>query len=210
MAVFFDISVGISPNLMIWPGDPPVQISKLASRNKGDSFELSRLALSTHTGTHIDPPVHFVPGGKTSDQLNLTKCLGPVLVASIPGHSIIQKRDIESYDWNRFHRVLFKTRNSNFNWQASFRSEFTSLSEEAAEFLIGKNIQLVGIDYLSIESENNPDFPVHHKLLENEVVILEGINLLEVPPGIYELVCLPLKITNGDGAPARAILFPAN
>jgi len=205
---YFDISVGLSPNLVVWPGDAPVQLSKQASLKSGDGFEMSRLVLSTHAGTHVDPPLHFVPGGATADQLDLRKCLGLTLVAALPGRSLIQKKDIASYDWRRFRRVLFKTKNSSFNWNGAFQRNFTSLSEDAAEFLIEKGVQLVGIDYLSIEAENNPDFPVHHKLLENEIIILEGINLSAVPPGIYNLVCLPLKIEKGDGAPTRALLFP--
>ncbi len=205
---YFDISLSLSPDLVVWPGDAPVQLSKQASIESGDGFELSRLALSTHAGTHVDPPIHFVPGGPMADQLDLRKCLGLTLVAALPGRSLIQKNDLASYDWSRFHRVLFKTKNSCFNPNGKFQRDFTSLSEDAAEFLLEKGVQLVGIDYLSIEAENNPDFPVHHKLLENEIIILEGINLSAVPPGIYDLVCLPLKIENGDGAPARALLFP--
>ncbi|NOY79264.1 MAG: cyclase family protein [Calditrichaeota bacterium] len=205
---YFDISVGLSPNLVVWPGDAPVQLTKQASLASGDGFEMSRLALSTHAGTHVDPPLHFVPGGATVDQLDLRKCLGPVLIAALPGRTLIHKRDIASYDWSRFHRVLFKTKNSSFNWTGTFQRDFTSLSEDAAEFLLEKNVQLVGIDYLSIEAENNPDFPVHHKLLENGVIILEGITLSAVPPGVYDLVCLPLRVEKGDGAPARALLFP--
>ncbi len=205
---YFDISVALSPNLVVWPGDAPVNMLKQASLESGDGFEISRLTLSTHAGTHVDPPRHFVPGGATADQLDLRKCLGTTLVAALPGRSMILKKDIASYDWRRFRRVLFKTKNSSFNWNGTFQRDFTSLSEEAAEFLLEKGVQLIGIDYLSIEAENNPDFPVHNKLLENEIIILEGINLSAVPPGIYDLVCLPLKIEKGDGAPARAILFP--
>lgn len=205
---YFDISVSLSPGLVVWPGDAPVHLSKQASIESGDGFEMSRLALSTHAGTHVDPPIHFVPGGATADQLDLTKCLGLTLVVALPGRSLIRKRDIESYDWCRFHRVLFKTKNSGFNWNGTFQKDFTSLSEDAADFLLQKGVQLVGIDYLSIEAESNPNFPVHHKLLENEIIILEGINLSDVSPGIYNLVCLPLKIEKGDGAPARALLFP--
>ncbi|GBD94660.1 kynurenine formamidase [bacterium BMS3Abin05] len=207
---YFDISVGISPEMGVWPGDPPVEISKIASHGKGDACEISRLIFSSHTGTHIDPPVHFIQNGRTADQIDLTKCIGPALVAALPGRPMIHKKGIEAYDWNHIERILFKTKNSKFNRPGRFREDFTFLSEDAADFLLTKNIKLVGIDYLSVEGESDLNFPVHRKLLKAEVILLEGLNLSAVPPGMYNLVCLPLKITNGDGAPARAVLFPVN
>ncbi len=107
-------------------------------------------------------------------------------------------------------RVLFKTRNSQF-WNdpgKGFRTDFTYISPEAAQFLVEKNIKLVGIDYLSVEKFSSTDFQTHKTLLEKEIIIIEGLDLREVPAGVYELICLPLKYIGGagDGAPARTIL----
>jgi arylformamidase len=208
MAVrLFDISLPLSPELLVWPGDPPVEITKLTAFAKGDPFEISHLHVSTHTGTHVDPPAHFLPNGKTADAIDLQPCLGPVLVAALPGRQDIVPEDLQAYDWNRFKRVLFKTRNTHFGFSRPFRGNFTALTPAAAEFLTANGVVLVGIDYLSIEREGPNGFPVHHHLLKNNVVILEGIQLAHVQPGVYTLVCLPLKIKNGDGGPARALLL---
>ncbi len=207
MAHFFDISLALSPELLVWPGDPPVEITKTASFSAGEAFEMSLLKFTSHSGTHIDPPAHFIPGGKTADAIDLARCLGPVLVAALPGREDIEPEDLQAYDWSRFKRVLFKTRNSRLSAVPPFHENFTALSEAAARFLVAKGVVLVGIDTLSIERESASGFPVHRILLKNEVVILEGIRLASVPPGVYELVCLPLKIKNGDGGPARAILL---
>ncbi len=203
----FDISVRLAPGLLVWPGDPPVEMKKIADFRAGDAFEISRMALSTHAGTHVDPPAHFIPGGKTADQIDVKLCLGPVLVAALPGRRAIGPSDLAAYDWSRFHRVLLKTDNSHFGWQAPFQEDFVGLTPDAARFLVEQGVILVGIDYLSIEPEGDGRFPVHRILLTHEVLILEGIDLTNVLPGVYELVCLPLNIQNGDGAPARAILI---
>ena len=206
-APIFDISLPLSPNLLVWPGDPPVEITKLTAFANGDAFEMSRLSFSTHAGTHLDPPAHFLSAGNTADKIDLRFCLGPVLVAALPGRRDITPEDLRAYNWNRFKRILFKTRNSQLGLNHPFRSDFTALTPAAAKFLTEKGVVLVGIDYLSIEREGSNGFPVHRHLLKNNVVILEGIQLTHVPPGVYTLVCLPLSIQNGDGGPARAILI---
>ncbi len=202
----FDISLPLSPELLVWPGDPPVDVTKTAAFSAGDAYEMSLLRMTTHSGTHIDPPAHFLPGGKTVDAIDPVRCLGPVLVVALPGRRDIEPEDLQAYNWSRFKRVLFKTQNSRRGYTEPFEENFTALSEAAARFLVKKGVVLVGIDYLSIERETR-GFPVHHILLGNDVVILEGITLASVPPGVYDLACLPLKIKNGDGGPARAILL---
>jgi arylformamidase len=204
-----DISVSISTGMPIWPGDPPVNMEREVHESSAGLCTVTRIEMGVHTGTHIDAPVHFISTGITVDMIPLGTCIGPCLVAEVESDSLIQIDDVSGLDLSGLKRILFKTGNSELwrkaDWQ--FSRNFVSLSLEAAEFLVSRDISLVGIDYLSIEAFNAPDeHPVHHTLLGNGVVILEGLDLSGISPGMYELICLPVKIAGCDGAPVRAVL----
>ncbi len=205
----YDVTVPLSSEVPVYEGDPAVEISTAKSIAMGDAANVSRLCCGIHTATHVDAPNHFIEGTRRVDQLDLDKLIGKCQVVDIeknvdaigPDHV----NDLENVE-----RVLFKTKNSEF-WNddsAGFRKDFTYIQPEAARILVGKGVKLVGIDYLSVEKFGSEDFATHITLLENEVVILEGLDLREVPAGEYEIICLPLKIVGGtgDGAPARTIL----
>jgi len=200
----YDISVPLSAETPVFPGDPPVIPEPFLDIRKGDEANVSRLALSTHSGTHIDAPRHMDDRAVSVDHLSLPLLVGRALVAEIGGTKLIGRKELERLPIKGEERLLLKTENSMLWNQPEFSGNFACLSEDGADYLVGIGIGLVGIDYLSIEPANS--IIVHKKLLQHGTVILEGLNLSEVPAGIYELICLPLKIKDGDGAPARAIL----
>lgn len=205
----YDITVPISDGVPVYEGDPKVKIDICKSIANGDSANVSQMCFGLHTATHVDAPNHFIEGTRRVDQLDLDNLIGKCRVVNIDEtvmaiepHHLGALADVE--------RILFKTRNSAF-WNEpgkGFRTDFTFISPDAAKVLADSGVKLVGIDYLSVEQFGSKDFSTHITLLEKEVVILEGVDLREVNPGDYEMICLPLKYVGGagDGAPARTIL----
>ena len=204
----YDITVPFSTELPVYPGDPAVQISQVASLAAGDICTVSHLSFGSHTGTHVDPPAHFIAGKATLDQLPLEVLIGKARVVEVGEISAIDVATVEAANLAGVERVLFKTRNSRL-WQQDaheFEREFVYLETTAAERLVELGVKLVGIDYLSIEKFNFDQPTTHYALLGNNVVIVEGLNLTGIAAGDYELICLPMKIKNGDGGPARVVL----
>jgi len=201
----YDITMSLSPELPFYPGDFPVTIAPWTRVAEGDPANVSRLTLCTHSGTHLDPPRHFSDRGLPVDEIPLGLLVGKALVVGIPGVPLIGRRELERLPVRGVERLILKTNNSQLWNESGFRSDFAALSVEAAGYLVELGVRLVGIDYLSIESVEG-DGEVHRTLLDNGVLILEGLNLAEVEPGEYELICLPLKVKGGDGAPVRALL----
>ncbi len=207
----YDVSVPISESTPVYEGDPNVEIETAHAIARGDAANVSKLCFGAHTATHVDAPSHFIEGARKVHELDLDKLLGECLVVEIDENALsISAEHIKTLELKGVERILFKTRNSEF-WnepEKGFRRDFTYLEPEAARSLVDLNIKLVGIDYLSVEKFGAETFDTHVILLEREVVIIEGLDLREVREGVYELICLPLKIVSekGDGAPARAIL----
>lgn len=204
----YDISNSVSSQMPVYEGDPGVEIGAWTSLAKGDSSNVSYLHFGAHTGTHVDAPAHFIKDAAKIDSLSLDILIGPARVVRVTDEATEIDRDfLEQQDLNGVERILFHTRNSSF-WKEGFRKDFTHLLPDAAAYLVEKGIKLVGTDYLSIEKFHSGDHQTHIALLSKGVVILEGLNLSEVAAGDYELICLPLKISEGagDGAPARAVL----
>jgi arylformamidase len=202
----YDISVFLSEDLPVFPGDPPVRIEPLTRLARGDAANVSRIAMSTHSGTHLDPPRHFNDHGISVDRIPLPLLIGPALVVELPEIKDITSSELARLPIRGEERLLLKTANSKLWSKPEFCGDYSSLTPDGARFLLETGVKLVGIEYLSIERFDG-DGEVHRILLENGVVILEGLNLGGVAAGLYELVCLPLKIAEGDGAPARAILI---
>lgn len=207
----YDISVPLSSRTPTYPGDPGIEVREWLSLANGDPANVSVLHFGAHSGTHIDAPAHFIAGAPRIESLSLENLLGEALVVRVPDEAnAIDAEFVRANVPSDTHRVLFKTSNSKF-WedaQEAFQEHYVYLTDDGAEELTRKGVALVGIDYLSIEKFQSPDFKTHHALLSRGVVILEGLNLSQVAPGRYELICLPLKISDGggDGAPARAVL----
>lgn len=211
MGRIIDISLGIGPNLLTWPGDPGAVVERAKKIEEDDAANVSELRLGSHTGTHVDPPVHFLPGEIGVDQIDLGVFYGPVVVADLTdvvgpiGADRLADLDLDV----GVERVLLKTTNSDLwrNQKPEFPEKYVSLGVDGAEWAVDRGLRLVGIDFLSIEVSVNGEHPVHRTLLGGGAIIVEGLNLSEVEPGDYVLSCLPLKILDGDGAPARAALI---
>ncbi len=210
MTAIIDISVPLSSTMVTWPGDPAVKIEKTMDVCCGDDATVSRLDFGSHTGTHVDSVSHFKAGGKTIDEMDLSVYIGPATVIDLSDADVINADCLKNLlidDWSTIKRIIFKTKNSNTQWwQEPFNKQFVHLSLDGAEFLTAQGVKLIGVDYLSVEGFHSQGAPVHHHLLDHEVHIVEGLMLNTVTAGQYELICLPLKIKQGDGAPARVVL----
>ena len=207
----YDVSVPLSAATPTYPGDPGIEITNWLALAKGDTANVSLMNFGLHSGTHVDAPSHFIAGGAKVDSLSLESLLGEAEVVEVPDDvRIIDRSFVLANCLGRSQRILFKTRNSTFwnNLQGGFREDYVYIDQDAARWLVETGIRLVGIDYLSVEQFKSNTFETHQEFLSKGVVILEGLDLREVPSGIYELLCLPLKIAggSGDGAPARVIL----
>lgn len=208
--MIYDVSLGVGPEMLTWPGDPPVELDPAKRIEKGDGSNVSELRLGTHTGTHVDPPFHFIVGAPTVEALDLTILVGPALVADLrDAGPAITPAELDALAIPEgTQRILFRTPNSEL-WadkRVTFPDSYTALTPEGARWCVDRGIRLVGTDFLSIEQKGTPGHPTHVALLEAGVIIVEGLDLSAVSPGAYELAVLPLKIMGGDGAPARAIL----
>ena len=208
-----DITIPITSSTPVWPGDPKPTVRQVSSIEAGDESNVTQIRMSVHTGTHIDAPKHFFKQGITIDQIPLSKLVGDALVVQIVNEvNIITAEVLSSHpqiDAIRCaKKILFRTKNS-LLWQkypAQFITEYVGIDTSGAEFLATFDLDLIGIDYLSIAPFHDLNIP-HQILLAKGVVLLEGIDLSQVSDGIYRLMCLPLKITAVEGAPVRAILI---
>ena len=202
----YDATLPMEEGMVTFPGDPVFQVTPISRLNEGGAFELSRLSLGTHGGTHVDPPKHYLEGGAGVDALPLDALVGPGVVLDMRGRAFIDRDALEQACLGRCKKILLKTDSGLLLKERTFREDYVHLTESGAGFLIEQEISLVGIDSLSIERYGNPGAPVHRALLEAGIVIVEGANLVEIPPGPYEIFCLPLRIKDADGSPARLIL----
>lgn len=206
---WIDVSAPLYTGMAHWPDNPAVSFTRMLSMDRGDAANVSVISMGSHTGTHMDAPIHFVPGGEGIDMLPLDATIGPARVIAIGDAESITRAELEPHDIQRGERILFKTRNSNRAWNTDdFVEDFVYISAEAAQYLAERGVRTVGVDYLSVGGFTQDGPETHHALLGAGIWIIEGLNLGSVEPGNYELVCLPLKIVGGDGAPARAIVRP--
>ena len=206
---WIDISVPITDSMLVWPGDPPVRVEQISNIEQGDSHNLSLLSMSSHTGTHIDAPVHFFANGLSVDKIALENLIGITRVIEISDIKSVEPEDLKPFNIRKGERILIKTCNSGL-WRdrTLFNKDFVYLTVETATYLKENGVSLIGVDYLSVGNDGEEGSKVHRILLGAGITIIEGLDLSSVTPGEYDMICLPLKIQNGDGAPARAILKP--
>jgi arylformamidase len=202
----YDVTVPLADDLVGYPGDPPVRIRRAKKISKDDAkYNLSRYSFGSHAGTHIDAPLHVIENGLSVDRLPLEMLIGRARVVEITAPRIDQTV-LREFDFTADMRVLFKTRNSYLWGRKEFVQDYVSITLDAARFLIKEGIKIVGIDYLSVDRYDSEELETHMEFLNAGTIIIEGLDLREVEPGDYELICLPLKVKGGDGAPARVVL----
>jgi arylformamidase len=201
----YDVTVPLSKELVVYPGDPHVKVNRRTKVNEDDAkWNLSRYSFSSHAGTHVDPPFHLIESGITVDKLPLELLMGRARVVEVSA-ACIDEVALEEFDFTADARVLFKTRNSYLWSQKNFVKDYVYITPGAARSLVENGIKVVGIDYLSVDKFGAAP-ETHMALLSSGTIIIEGLDLREVEPGDYEMICLPLKVKDGDGAPARVVL----
>ena len=207
--MIYDISVPVRNGMHVWPSDPAVVLEAGVhpAVDRSHEIRVTSIRCGTHTGTHLDAPSHMIAGSGTLSDISLEVLIGPVRVVDVPGVTSIDRAALETHDWNGIERVVFRTDNSAHWSDPGFYDQFVYLEPEAARFLAQCGIRLVGIDYLSIDAYTSVDHASHFVLLSESIVILEGLDLSNVPAGDYQLVALPMKLDGADGAPVRAVLI---
>ena len=206
---WIDVSVTVRHGMPHWPDNPPIVLERAMDIGQGDGCNLSRLAMGVHSGTHMDGPLHFVHGAAGLDQMPLTATMGMARVIQIDDPECVRAEELRGHQLRAGERVLFRTMNSVHCWQTErFVEDFVYISEPAALDLAEIGVQTVGIDYLSVGGYHADGARIHRILLDAGIWIIEGLDLSLVEAGDYELICLPVKLHESDGAPSRAILRP--
>lgn len=206
---YYDLTLPIGCDTPRWPGDPAVRVRCVQALARGDAANVRAISLGTHTGTHVDAPAHLLAHGADLDGVPLEALLGPAHVVALPGAREIAPQHLEALQLPAdCRRLLVRTDNSERGLMTSgpFVPDYAALTGEAGAWLAESGVCFLGIDALSVDLYHAVALPAHHALLARGVVIAEGLDLRAVPAGRYELVCLPLRLTGADGAPARIIL----
>jgi arylformamidase len=209
---WYDISIPLKQGMVYFPTDPaPPKIYRYSDRALGSKVTMCMIEMIGHTGTHVDAPLHFIPDGSTISDMPVDATIGPVRVIAIKDKESVKAAELKKYNIKKGERVLFKTRNSPAAYEAEkFTDDYCYIDDDAADYLVKVGVRLVGIDYITIGSYKRPENigKTHTALLGAGIYVLENCALGSVPPGEYELLCLPLLMLNGDAGPARAILRP--
>ena len=208
MPRLYDISLPVRNGGVVYPGNPEIRIEPQQDMSKGDSSNVSHLSIGSHTGTHVDAPLHMIPGGAGIDGVSLDALIGPVILCEF-GDDVMAVTEalLRTQPIGGHERILLKTRNSSFIRDREFHRDYTYLAPDGAEYLASLGVRLVGIDYLSIEQFHSGHHRTHKALLGRGIAIVEGLDLSVPPAGTYQLTCLPVLLAGIDGAPARAVLF---
>jgi len=201
-----DVSVPLDDRLPTYPHNTPFSLEAIKRIARGDSSNVSTLHMSAHTGTHVDAPRHFFDAGAGTEELALDLLVGRTRVIQVDSRAGISAEDLSGIDFSDDLRVLIKTHNSRLWGDPEFHTDYVGVTESGAKHLVGHGIKVVGVDYLSVEQFRHPGAPAHHVLLGGGTIVIEGLDLRAVDPGVYEMFCLPLRIVGSDGAPARVVL----
>jgi arylformamidase len=207
MTRIHDISVPVKTGGLVYPGNPEIDIQLQQAISRGAGANVSRISFGSHTGTHVDAARHFFDDGEPVDRIPLDSLIGPCIVIAFDSSLMsVSASDLAKHDLKGNSRVLIRTRNSGFLDDTEFHRDYTFLAPDGAEYLVSLGVRLVGVDYLSIEQFHSGHHRTHRTLLAEKIVIVEGLNLQDIAPGEYDLICLPLRLEGSDGAPARAVL----
>ena len=201
-----DVSVPIDAKLPNYPGNTPFSLEAIKRIARGDSSNVSSLHMSVHAGTHVDAPRHFFDDAPGADVIPLDMLFCRTRVIEVRSRKGIGPDELSAVDLSEDVRVLIKTANSRLWGAPEFHEDYVGVTEAGAQYVVDHGIKLVGVDYLSVEEFRKPGAPAHHVLLGGGTIVIEGLNLRDVEPGIYEMFCLPLRLVGADGAPARVVL----
>lgn len=207
MSEWIDISLPVRHAMVHWPDNPDPVVEQIADMRAGSVCNLTRIAFSAHTGTHMDAMRHFVADGITMEKMPLDAVIGPARVIEVPNAKGIYRAEIEHHNFQPGERILFKTTNSALRWDGKFHEDYVALENDAAQLMVECGVRTVGIDTLSVAPWHDL-ISTHVTLLSAGIWIIEGLDFRGVDAGDYDLVCLPLKIEGSDGAPARAVIRP--
>jgi arylformamidase len=203
-----DVTVPIDANLPSYPGNTPFTLEAIKRIARGDSSNVSTLHMSAHSGTHVDAPRHYFDEAPGTEALPLELLMGRARVVEITSRKGITPEDFADVDLSEDIRLLIKTHNSRLWGVPDFHKDYVGVTEAAARFLVERGVKVLGVDYLTVEVFKTPGAPAHHALLGGGTIVIEGLNLRDVEPGTYDMICLPLRIVGADGAPARVVLRP--
>ena len=201
--LIYDVTRALSPGMWNWPGDAPVAFQRVDFPGVN---QMTNLSFSAHAGTHVDGASHMIKGGSNTDGIDFDKLTGLARVVTIPQCEIINREILKTLDIDGVSRLLLKTSNSERLSASAFDEKFTALSGDGAQYLVEKSVKFIATDYLSIDVFESRDYPAHKTLMGAGAVVVEGVDLTNVPAGDYEMLCLPLKLEGCDGAPARLLL----
>ena len=201
-----DVTVPLDSNLPLYPGNTPLTLEPIKRVARGDSSNVSAVRMSVHAGTHVDAPRHFFDGGYAAEGLPLDLLCGRARVVELTTRRAVTPEDLAAFDLSEDVRLLLKTHNSRLWGSPDFHQDYIGVTEPAAKFLVDRGVKVLGVDYLSVEEFKKAGAPAHHTLLGAGTIVIEGLNLLDVDPGTYEMFCLPLSLVGADGAPARVVL----
>jgi len=201
--------VPLDADVPSYPGNTPFSLEAIKRIARGDSSNVSTLHMSAHSGTHVDAPRHFFDQAPGAEGLPLEMLMGRARVIEVTSRKGISAEDFAGIDLSEDVRLLIKTRNSRLWGSPEFHNDYVGVTAEGAKFLVERGVKVLGVDYLSVEVFKTPGAPAHHTLLGGGVIVIEGLNLRDVEPGTYDMVCLPLRIVGADGAPARVVLRTA-
>ena len=211
-AGWIDVTAPLRTGMICWPGDPGVRVTQTDSIARGDACNVSAISFASHSGTHVDAPRHFLEDGRGVDEVAIDAGIGPARVIAIRDRRAIREEELRAQRIRPGERVLFRTVNSSRAWvERPFDPSFVHITEGAARYLACCQIRTVGVDYISVGGfqEEAHGEEVHRILLRAGILIIEGLDLRRIRPGPHQLVCLPLRLAHGDGAPARVVLKPA-
>ncbi|MBC7809326.1 MAG: cyclase family protein [Akkermansiaceae bacterium] len=204
MTKFYDITIPVQNGLAVWPGDTPFEFTLGWEMGAGASVNVGAVTMSTHTGTHVDAPFHFDADGAGVDTLDASVFVGPVAVVDAAGRAEIGRDVFAGVDFARTPRVLIRT--GVWTDYARFPDAVPTLADDVPAFLGANGVRLLGVDVPSVDAIDSKTLPIHHALAAQKITILESIDLRDVPPGVYTLIALPLRLVGADASPVRAVL----
>ncbi|HEF1903938.1 TPA: arylformamidase [Bacillus cereus] len=203
---WIDISQPLNNNIATWPGDTPFSYEVSWSKEDSGSVNVGKLTMSIHTGTHIDAPFHFDNDGKKVLDLDVQVYVGPARIIDVSNFESIGKKELESFHLEGVERLLLRT--SSHGKAEEFPDVIPHLRADIASFLSEKGIRLIGVDVPSVDPLDDKELAAHHQLFKHGIHILENVVLDHVAVGDYELIALPLALTDADGSPVRAVIRP--